>query len=111
MSEQQENTALTDDVQKLEATLRGLWNKTKQAAELIQSLREQNRTLIKQVDDLEANVETLQSQLTQREDEVRLMQQQIHEIRNNGLGMMDSEQKAELRKQIAGLIEKINSHL
>ncbi len=111
VSEKQENTILTENVQQLEATLRGLWDRTKQAAEMIQSLREQNRTLLNTVDELEAKVEMLQAKLNRRDDEVQLMQQQLHEIRSNGLGMLNQDEKAELRKQIVSLIDKINSHL
>lgn len=111
MNEKEENNILTEDVQQLESTLRGLWEQTKHAAEMIQTLREQNRTLMKNVDELETKVKELQTKLNQREDEVRLMQQQLQEIRSNGLGALDRDEKAELRSQIISLIDKINSYL
>lgn len=111
VSEKQENNILTQDVQQLEATLRGLWEKTNQAADLIQSLRDQNRSLLENVDKLEVKVEELQAKLEQRNDEVQLMQQQLRDIRSNGLGLLDQNEKAELRQQIVSLIDKINSHL
>lgn len=111
MNEKQEHNILTQDVQELESSLRGLWEQTKQAAEMIQSLRERNRALTKNVDGLEAKVEALQATLNQREEERQMMQQQLQEIKSNGLGMLNQAEKAELRKQIISLIDRINSHL
>jgi chromosome segregation ATPase len=111
VSEKQENNILTQDVQQLEDTLRGLWDKTRQAADMIQSLRNENRSLQENVGGLEAKIDELQAKLEQRNDEVQLMQQQLRDIRSNGLGLLDQTQKAELREQIVSLINKINSHL
>jgi len=111
VSDKQENNILTEDVQRLEATLRGLWGQTKQAAEMIQSLRDQKRDLLTKVDELEAKVNALQTKLEQREEEVQLVHQQLQEARRNGLGVMDQEERDELRNQIIGLLDKINSHL
>jgi len=111
VSEKQENNILTEDIQQLEATLRGLWDQTKQAADVIQSLRQEKRELLNQVGELEGKVKDLESKLEQRDDEIKLMHKQLQDIRNNGLGTMNQEERAELRKQIIGLLDKINSHL
>lgn len=111
MSDKQENNILTEDVQRLEGTLRELWSQTKQAAEMIQSLREQKRDLLVKVNELAGELKTLQSKLEQREEEVQIVHQQLQEARRNGLGIMDQEEKDELRNQIIGLLDKINSHL
>jgi uncharacterized protein (DUF3084 family) len=111
VDERQENTVLTEDVQQLEATLRDLWEQTRNAADMIRSLRGHNRELLKSVDDLEGKVGELLSKLNQREDEIKIMQHQLQEIRSNGLSLMDQGEKAELRNQIVSLLDKINSHL
>jgi len=111
MNEKQENNILSQDVQQLETTLRGLWDQTKHAAEMIQTLRVQNRALQKNVDELELKMSELQRMLHEREEQVQVTQQQLRDIRSNGLGMLDKNDKAELRKQIISLIDKINSHL
>ncbi len=111
MSEQQENNILTEDIQRLEVTLRGLWEKTNKAAETIQLLREQKRELMNKVHELEQKVKDLHAKLEQRDDEMQLLHQQLQDIRSNGLGVMDQEEKEELRQQIIGLLDKINSHL
>jgi uncharacterized protein (DUF3084 family) len=111
VDERQENTILTEDVQQLEATLRDLWEQTRNAADMIRSLRGHNRELLKSVDELEGKVGELLSKLTQREDEIKIMQHQLQEIRSNGLSLMDQGEKAELRNQIVSLLDKINSHL
>ncbi len=95
----------------MESTLRGLWEQTNHAVEMIQTLRENNRSLKKNVDELEAKIEALQAKLNQREEEKHVMQQQLREIKSNGLGLLDQSAKAELRKQIISLIDRINSHL
>lgn len=111
VSENTENSVLTNDVQQLESTIRGLWDQTRQAADLIQSLRENNRALRKDVEVLEAKVNELQFKLEKRNADLQSMQQQLRDIKSNGLGMLDQNQKTELRNQIISLLDKINSHL
>jgi chromosome segregation ATPase len=105
------DTTIAGDVQQLEGTLRELMERTRQATELIRTLREQNRILAEHVDALEERIGHMTTETERRNNEVRIMQQELQDYKKNGLGGLSEDEKNELRGRILSLLEKINSHL
>ncbi len=101
---------IAQDVQDLESTLRTLWDRSREAAAMIHALRDENRSLKEQLQNLEAKLSHFRSTLITRDKELEALEARMPS-ENGGFGTMDEDEKQLLKEKILGLLNKINSHL
>jgi chromosome segregation ATPase len=89
-------------------SLRGLWEKVRTAAALIQELKTERQELRVRLSAAEAELASLREVLQQRETDLRRLRS---EMNSDGSRGFHEDEKEALKERIRDLISKINSHL
>jgi septal ring factor EnvC (AmiA/AmiB activator) len=110
--EQPANAAtVQSDVEAVEAALRGLWDRTRKAGELIAELRGENVTLRAQVEGLRKDLEGLKHEIARKEEAfVRLQAQRAGEEAQRGAVLANGERDA-LAARVRELIARLEAYL
>jgi uncharacterized coiled-coil DUF342 family protein len=97
--------AVPRDNSTLETALKAIWEKARAASDLIRQLRDEKRTLIQRVAELESHA--------QRQDQELRNLRAEHEdlLSSSGDNVMTADEKERLKGKIRDLIAKINSYL
>jgi septal ring factor EnvC (AmiA/AmiB activator) len=112
-AEQQPANAATvqSDVEAVEAALRGLWDRTRKAGEVIAELRGENASLRAQLESLRKDLEGVKHEIA-RKDEVfaRLQAQRAGEEAQRGAVLANGERDA-LAARVRDLIARLDAYL
>lgn len=97
----------------LEAALKQLWDKAYSAANSISSLREEKNVMQLRVDDLEAALSQVQSDLTKKNSEIEQLRREVERtlLVSTSNGLLDKEERLKIQEKVKAILEKINSHL
>lgn len=100
------DTELTNEpeMDQWESSLQKLWEKARRLSDLLLRMKDENASLRRRVDELEAKERQLMTDLHGKEQEYLKLQ-------SNGTGMFTHEEKEALANKIRELIAKINSRL
>jgi len=100
------DTELTNqpELDQLESSLQKLWEKARRLSDILLRMKEENESLRRRIQELEAREEQLVTELKGKEQECLKLQ-------SNGTGMFTHEEKEALAGKIRDLIEKIDSRL
>lgn len=96
-------------VKTIEAMLRGLLDKAQHASELIASLRSENQTLNRRVEELEQHITQMERELSAREME--LQQKEAKGFQSVENGFLTPEEKAVMREKLKELIARIAQYV
>lgn len=94
----------------MESGLRSLWEKVKRAGELIGKLREENRSLHAKVDQLDAELRRVQSELQKRDQTIKELNLSQTTVKASGAVFPDGEREA-LVLRVRDLLSRIESYL
>ncbi len=100
-------TTLTGDGRSVETALKTLWERVQGAGNLIQQLREERQALLSQVDQLRAEVQQLQQDLSRKE---QLMKTMTVSQGPSGSVFANGEREA-LARRVKDLLAKIDAYL
>jgi len=100
-------TTLTGDGRSVESALKTLWERVQGAGDLIQQLREERQALLSQVDQLRAEVQHLQQDLSRKE---QLMKTMTVSQGQAGAALANGEREA-LARKVKDLLAKIDAYL
>ena len=112
-TEQQPANAATvqSDVEAVEAALRGLWDRTRKAGELIAELRGENASLRARAEGLQKDLEGLKHEIARRDEAVaRLQAQRAGEEAQRGAVLANGERDA-LAARVKDLIARLEAYL
>ncbi len=114
MQEQiEQHEIAVNEVSPLEKVLQQLWERAHSAAEIIASLRSEKNSLEEKVRELEITIAQAQSDVLSKNVEVEQLRAKIETLdeKESSNGMMNSDERTEVREKIRILIEKINAYL
>ena len=98
--------------QPVDDALRVLWEKVKEASELIAELKHQRQQLQIHVDSLQNELTSIRSDMTEKEQEIKRLKAEVaHSTNTNGTAAFSAEEREILKNRIRELIATINSHL
>ena len=103
------DTGNRSDLELLEGSLHGLWEKVKRAGELIGSLREENRALKGRADQLEAELGKAQAELQKKD--LALRDLQAGAAARAGAPSFADGEREELLHRAKDLLSRIESYL
>lgn len=103
------DTVNRSELELLESSLHGLWEKVKRAGEVIGVLREEKRSLTNRVDQLEAELRRVQAELQKKELAVKELQAGAS-ARAAGIPFADGEREALLHRA-KDLLSRIEAYL
>jgi septal ring factor EnvC (AmiA/AmiB activator) len=112
-TEQQPANAATvqSDVEAVEAALRGLWDRTRKAGELIAEVRGENASLRAQLDGLRKDLEGLRHELVRKDEALaRLQAQRAGEEAQRGAALAEADRDV-LAARVRDLIAKLDAYL
>ena len=112
-AEQQPANAATvqSDVEAVEAALRGLWDRTRKAGELIAELRGENASLRARAEGLQKDLEGLKHEIARKDEAVsRLQAQRAGEEAQRGAVLANGERDA-LAARVKDLIARLEAYL
>ena len=112
-AEQQPANAATvqSDVEAVEAALRGLWDRTRKAGELIAEVRGENASLRAQLDGLRKDLEGLRHELVRKDEALaRLQAQRAGEEAQRGAALAEADRDV-LAARVRDLIAKLDAYL
>jgi len=112
-AEQQPANAATvqSDVEAVEAALRGLWDRTRKAGELIAELRGENASLRARMEGLQKDLEGLKHEIARKDEAVaRLQAQRAGEEAQRGAVLANGERDA-LAARVKDLIARLEAYL
>jgi septal ring factor EnvC (AmiA/AmiB activator) len=112
-AEQQPANAATvqSDVAAVEAALRGLWDRTRKAGELIAELRGENASLRAQLEGLRKDLEVVKHEVARKDEAVaRLQAQRAGEEAQRGAVLANGEREA-LAARVRDLIARLDAYL
>ena len=97
----------------LEAALKQLWEKAYSAATSINSLREEKNVMQLRVDDLDATLSQLRTELTKKNSEIEQLRNELERMQlvSASNGLLDKEERLKIQEKVKTILEKINSHL
>lgn len=98
------------DSRGLEGVFRTLWERVKKAAELIEHLKEENRTLRSNTAQLEEQLSNLKNELMTKEGALREMNEERLQVLSSGDSLFSEQEREALKQKIRELIASINSH-
>jgi len=104
------DTGSRSDLELLESSLRGLWEKVKRAGELIGALREENRSLKGRVDQLEGELRQVQAELQRKDLALKESQAGAVAAKAGAAHFADGEREA-LLLRAKDLLSRIESYL
>lgn len=100
------------ETETVESLLKSFWEKVRVAADLIHSLRQENRGLGERISMVEKELQAMRSEMAAKEQEVkRLRAEQAQLMSSNGHEYFSGEEREILKGRIRELIAKINTHL
>lgn len=99
------------DSKGLEGIFRTLWDHVRKAAEVIDHLKDENRTLRSNNGQLEEQVGSLRTKLVEKEEALRQVKEQNLQVLNHSNNMLSEEEKQALKSRIKELITRIDSHI
>jgi len=111
--EQQPANAATvqSDVEAVEGALRGLWDRTRKAGELIAELRGENASLRGQVEGLRKDLEGLKHEIARKDEaHARWQAQRAGEEAQRGAALASGERDV-LAARVRDLIAKLDAYL
>ncbi len=103
-------TPTSSDIRSLENSLRGLWDRVRQAGDMISSLKEERGVLQSQVQDLEARVQHLTRDLHQRDEALRVLAEEKRTSDASGFIVANGEREA-MAARLKDLLAKIEAYL
>lgn len=106
-------TPVSLDSRFLEAAFKHLWERAREAGELINQLREENRQFGERFAALEQEVSRLKVELGRKEHDLKRLQVEHAELSNSvdGNNSFSPPEREALKLKIRELIARINSHL
>ncbi len=105
-------TRETEATGTVESLLKSFWEKIHVAADLIHSLRQENRGLGERLSMAEKELKALRLEMATKEQELkRLRAEQAQMMNSDGHEYFSDEEKEILKGRIRELIAKINTHL
>ena len=112
----QVQTDMTTEVSRestvVELALKDLWERVREATELIERLKNERQSLGGRVEELEKEVTALRSEVLGKEQDLkRLRMEHIQLLSSDGRRAFSEEEKEVLKGRIRELIAKVNSHL
>ena len=113
MAEQQAEVEVSTirDSKGLEGVFQTLWDRVRKAAELIDCLKEENRTLHGNSTRLEEQVAKLRRELIEKEETLRKMEEQHLQVLSHNNNLFSEEEKQALKSRIKELLTRINTHI
>jgi peptidoglycan hydrolase CwlO-like protein len=99
------------DSKGLEGVFRTLWDHVRKATELIEHLKDENRTLQGNNVRLEEQIAAIRTDLMEKEEALRQVKQQNLQVLNHSDNLFSDEEKQVVKSKIKELITKIDSHL
>lgn len=104
--------AVSNEPQALDAALKRLWEKIRNAGEMLRALRQEKKELSDRLAALERELDALRSESIVREQEMkRLRAERAQLLQADANVRFTDEEKEILKGRIRDLIAKINSHL
>lgn len=105
-------TIVAEDMGVLENVFKTVWEKVRFATELIGQLRNEKQLLAKRLSDLEEDVRSLHTEITNKDHELKRLRVERSQMMNmNDQTSFSEEERENLKNKIRDLIAKINSHL
>jgi len=98
------------DLRSVENSLRGLWDRVRQAGELISSLKEERGALQSQLQELEARVQHLTREVQQRDEALRFQAAEKRASEANGIMVANGEREA-MAARLKDLLARIDAYL
>lgn len=99
------------DSKGLEGTFRTLWDRVRKAAELIEHLKAENRSLCSKNAQLEQQLADLKAELGEKDEALRVVTEHHQEALSHSDNLFSESEKEAVKSRIRELIGKINSHL
>jgi hypothetical protein len=99
------------DSKGIEGIFRTLWDHVRKAAELIEHLKNENRTLHGTNVQLEEQMAALRAELMEKEEALRQAKEQNLQVLSHSNNLFSDEEKQILKSKIKELIVRIDSHL
>jgi FtsZ-binding cell division protein ZapB len=99
------------DSKGLEGIFKTLWDRVRRAAELIDYLKEENRTLQGNCSRLEEQTAKLRKELMEKEETLREVKEQHLEAISHNNNFFSEEEKQALKSRIKELLGRINTHI
>ena len=108
---EQETTEVTNPV---ENALNALWEKAREASLLISTLNEEKKALVKRIEELEEELETVKSDVSIKQSSIEQLRNEIEHNGNippiDGI-VMDAEEKHRLESKVKNIIAKLDQYL
>jgi hypothetical protein len=99
----------------IQAALAGLWDRTQKAVELITRLRDENATLVRRIEELEAAQRAFEAQLAEKEQFIKTLQENAGMPSSvdvgSGLLYLSADEREALERQIDDILKRITAHL
>jgi predicted nucleic acid-binding Zn-ribbon protein len=99
------------ELKALEGGLKNLWDRVRQAGELIAHLREERGTLRARVCELESSVAELERTLGQYRATIRTLETQLAERPAGGTGIVNDGEREALAGRLKDLLARIDAYL
>ncbi len=100
-----------DESKSLDPGLRGLWERTKLAGDLIVQLRQEKGILQSRAEDLEKQVTVLRQELTRKEELMRKMESERIARESQQTGIFSNGEREMLTMKLKDLLAKIDAYL
>ena len=105
-------TELRSEELKLDDALRGVWEKVRSAALLIQQLREEKSMMSSRITELERAVSAASNDLLVKEQDLKRLRGEYASLASAGSDSgLTREERENLKERMRELISRINSHL
>ncbi len=98
------------ELRALENSLKGLWERTRRAAELITELRGQNKELLAQVAALEAEMDRLRQELGRKDQLIKKAMSEVGVSPPRGAVVMNGEREA-IVARVKDLLSRLETYL
>jgi len=99
------------DVEAVEAALRGLWDRTRKAGELISELRGENTSLRSQIDGLRKELDGLRHEIARKDESFARLQAQREGEEARREAIMANGERDLLATRVRDLIAKLDAYL
>lgn len=99
------------DLRTIEVSLKGLWDRTRRAAELITELRGEKRVLLSRVEELERHVAMLQQELAKKEQLLRKVTAESGTAAATRATLLANGEREALAQRVKELLAKLEAYL
>lgn len=99
----------------IQMALQGIWDRAQQAVDLITRLREENASLGKRIEEMEAAQRAFEAQLAEKDHLIADLREQVGTPASvdvgDGLLYLSAHEREALERQIDDLVTRITAHL